>query len=123
VKIIRKLRKQLHLDDKSSAWQIDEIASWFRNFQLSIPDPSASGIKSLNILIPEHLKKELTSFSSDLGVSFSTIATLALMATLHIQPATLREHQEIIAVALEFFLKRVKFRRKVSEALLEVLDK
>jgi hypothetical protein len=118
-------RDQL-LDDHvaNSGRDVIEFYDLLRSFKIDIPDDSG-GLSSnkTTILIPEWLAQNLGGLASKLGAPKSSLVIICIMFTLAIQTTTIEAHRKQLALLLDKFLDRVKFRKRVAEVLLEELHK
>lgn len=115
------LKEQLDLTEDVDAWLADDIAAVFGSFRLGASDRAMSGATRVNILVTERIKNAVSSLATDIGASFSSLASIATMIALHDQPAVLKERREEMETSIDAFLRRAKIRLKVLSALIEVL--
>lgn len=100
------------------AADVDELAGWFRNFPLSVPDDRMIGVRRLNVTLPTTTKQLLYDLSSDLGASSSVLGVLALGIGIQTQPSMLDGHRDSLDAMVDTFYRRVGRRRRVAESLL-----
>lgn len=120
IRSLIKLKRDFDQLDNVDAWTLQEVASIFSSFPLSLPDNTLSQTRKQNLTLHDNMKDAVYSLCGDLGASFSIIGTLCVMIALSDQPAVLPETQQQMEVAIEGFFKRVTIRKIVLERLLRL---
>jgi hypothetical protein len=116
------IRKSFNRFDNQSGVEYDEILSWFNAFRVNLPEISSKSQSS--ICVPEWLKGSITGLSKQLGVSAWTLLTFSAMLTLITQPGKviLDDHRKVMKESIDRFFLRIRLRRKIGRALLEIID-
>jgi hypothetical protein len=109
-------------DNTANATMVEEISGWFTSFPLGVGNPSLGSVRRLNLTIPDEVRKQAHELAGNIGASFSSLCTLAVVVTLATQQAMIVSHGKDMARMVDTFFTRVKVRRVVAEALLEMLQ-
>lgn len=123
VKELTELRDKI-LDDhpSNSGRDVIEFYDFFRSFKIDIPDDSAGlSRERTNVIIPEWLAQSLGGLATRLGAPVFSLLIICAMYTLISQPIVIDAHQKQLSQAIDTFLRRVEFRKRIATVLVEML--
>lgn len=111
--------------DINNGRDVIEFYDLLRTFKIDIPDDSGglSARGKSTILIPEWLAQNLGGLASRLGAPASSLLIICVMFTLATQSTVIESHKKQLSSAIETFLRRVEFRKRVASLLLEMLER
>jgi len=118
IQAIQAMKERAFISDDVGADEVVELARWFADCPLTIPDWGDSGLKRQNVAIPEPIKKELDHLASEIGCTASDLSTFAVMVALADQPGVLEAHRDAMITAVQGFLMRMNRRRRKAEVLI-----
>jgi len=109
-------------DDDVDGDVLDEVCELAGSFPIALSSRGAYRSQRINARVPEDAKKWLQTSATDLGISISSLAVVVIVMALDGQRCLHPRHAEEIAVMKEAFLKRLRFRQRILEAGLEMLE-
>ncbi len=122
IQTLLKLKSRLHMTEGVEAGSVNEVASWFRNFSLGIPDWTMSGVRRQVATVPAAIMMEAHDLADEIGTSAPILAMLAVISTLSTQPSMLDEHREMLTETISMFLKRIHQRNEMAEMMQKFLE-
>lgn len=100
------------LDHDTFVALYNEVHGW--NFQV----PSLFRMKRIQVRCPEFWKAKILEVSHELGLSFSTVSCVCLMAAMAEQPTVHSGHQKLLAEPMDAFSEQLKIKAVRAEMLL-----
>lgn len=112
---ISRLRNDILDRDDVTGSKVDDMLGMFSSF--NVQPPATASYQRMNVMLPDKLRRWLSSASSRVGLSQSTLGIFAIIKCLADQDYVLSDHKTSFAAAYDSFLSALTCRLESIEAI------
>lgn len=105
-------------DIKSGADEISAVSDWFNSFNMDMPSDG----KRRTVRLPSSIGSDLSSLSSEIGITQYSLAIIAIMETISDQICVNKQYAKTMSEHVAKFLNKARIRSVGTGALMEAFN-